>query len=170
MATPHSVPSRERLVVPKGCLKLHVRWTPSRPRDKTTPAKDGSGRGVARSLSGDMMKVSISEIKKPLSLLFLLLAGANVFAEERADPAHQACLESCRISAIQLEAKEAKLPPQRIKVSQTRLLGSGAGLFLCSTFVESPNTADNVHWEIVGEFNYKSGTCKTALSRRFEAP
>jgi hypothetical protein len=31
--------------------------------------------------------------------------------------------------------------------------------------VEGPNTGDNAHWEIVGEFNLKNSTCKVLIGK-----
>jgi hypothetical protein len=116
-------------------------------------------------------------MRKRILLLMCLLSSAAFSRAEESVPANSLpagaiCLATMKTDVTNWEAEEVKVPQQEVKISETRLLGHGAGTFLMSFFVDSPRTADNTHWEVVGEFNLQggTGTCKSVYRRRFEAP
>ncbi len=84
--------------------------------------------------------------------------------------ANEACLEILSSAVLQSEATKVNVKPDKVKILEQRTLGVGAGTLLYSVFITSPSTADNTHWEIVGELNLEDGSCKAVYSKRFEAP
>ncbi len=105
-----------------------------------------------------------------VTLFLLTLFGFNcAHAETKTASAADICSEAASSWALKSEAKQTKSKAEKIKDIERQALGNGANLYLMSIFVEGPNTGDNTHWEIVGEFNPKNSSCKVLLGKRYWA-
>lgn len=106
---------------------------------------------------------------KVFNLLFFSLSIFNCAYASDETTSADICLSSARDWVLKSEAKQTKTKLEKIKDSEKHSLGSGANLYLMSVFVEGPNTGDNTHWEVVGEFNLRSNSCKILMGRRYWA-
>jgi hypothetical protein len=106
---------------------------------------------------------------KILATLVSFVIINSAYAEGEITSAADICLRSATSWVINSEANQTKTAPEKIKGSEKRSLGSGANLYLMSVFVEGPQTGENTHWEVVGEFNLKKDSCKILLGRRYWA-
>ncbi|MCB0415165.1 MAG: hypothetical protein KDD50_12575 [Bdellovibrionales bacterium] len=111
------------------------------------------------------MKISTMTFKTFLIIALLPLSGyaKNQSPTKTMD---QVCLEASQKWVKKTEAKETKVAMNKIKVSESKILGSGALLVLTHLFVDGPNTGENTHWEVVGEFDYKRALCKILTGKR----
>ncbi len=109
-------------------------------------------------------------------LFILVFAQAiNVYAVAKDQKATRkvasdSCLSLSTKTAVESEEQLVNDRKTKVNATDQRLLGHGAGTYLYSIFVDSPKTADNTHYEIVGELNFDDGSCKVVYSKRFEAP
>lgn len=101
--------------------------------------------------------------------IFTILLSFMVFNFAYAGGAADTCMKSATTWALKSEAKKTGVKIEKIKVIENRSLGNGANLYLMSLFVEGPKTGDNTHWEIAGEFELETSSCKILVGRRYWA-
>lgn len=100
-------------------------------------------------------------------LAFTILSYA--YAKIESVSANDICIKASGAWVRNAEAEHTASKKERIQDLEKRSLGSGAHLYLMSIFVDGPKTGDNTHWEVVGEFELKSNSCKILLGRRYWA-
>lgn len=98
--------------------------------------------------------------------LFCFFVFNFSFAQNKVISASEICVKAASDWALKSEAKQTKTNIKKIKDVENKSLGGGTMLYLTSVFVEGPNTGDNTHWEIVGEYKIETASCKVLLGRR----
>lgn len=106
---------------------------------------------------------------KTMTFFISLLITSISLAQNVTSSADEACKKSAKSWILDSESKKTGAKRDLINDSEIKLLGNGANLYLLTMFVTGPKTGDNTHWEVVGEFNYDSKSCKILLGRRYWA-